>query len=113
MNSVIKRNRSHRNEDAADFNEEDVPDWEDMETIASYTIEKKPDWMTETDIQILDALARGLILSPSIIADNTGKSREGISRRLNTLRAADYVEKVDRGKYEITESGMDFLKGRL
>jgi predicted transcriptional regulator len=32
---------------------------------------------------------------------------------LSTLQAAGYVEKVDRGKYEITEDGVEFLSGRL
>ncbi len=86
---------------------------EDWETIGEYYVEKKPDWMTETDLQILDALMRGLVLSPSIISTNTGKSREGISRRLNTLQAADYVEKVERGKYKITKDGHEFMEGRI
>jgi|AntDeeMinimDraft_4_1070355.scaffolds.fasta_scaffold15854_1 predicted transcriptional regulator len=91
---------------------EDLPDFEDMEVIAEYYLEKMPDWMTGTDLQILAALMTGLILSPSIIATNTGRSREGISRRLNTLQAADYVKKVDRGKYKITEEGYEFMEGR-
>ncbi|OVE83987.1 hypothetical protein B2G88_12895 [Natronolimnobius baerhuensis] len=69
--------------------------------------------MTETDLQIMDALGRGLILSPKIIADNTDKSREAISRRLNTLQAASYVKKTGRGRYKITEEGMEFLEGRV
>ncbi|QCC58651.1 transcriptional regulator [Natrinema thermotolerans] len=69
--------------------------------------------MTGTDLQIIDALGRGLTLSPTIISDNTDKSREAISRRLSTLQAAGYVEKTGRGRYEITEKGMEFLEGRV
>jgi predicted transcriptional regulator len=90
-------------------NESEDDEWESLGT---YKVEN-PDWLTEMDIQILDALARGLTLTPSIIADNTDRSRAGVSQRLSTLQAAGYVEKIDRGKYEITEEGMEFLSGRL
>jgi DNA-binding MarR family transcriptional regulator len=63
------------------------------------------DWMTKTDISILKTLMTDLTLSPSIIAENIDRSREAVSRRLNTLQAGGMVEKVDRGKYEITPRG--------
>ena len=96
----------------SDESGDDPRDSDKWELAGTYTV-KQPDWLTEMDIQILDALARGLTLSPSIIAENTDRSRSGVSRRLNTLQAAGYVEKVSRGKYEITEEGMEFLAGRL
>lgn len=68
--------------------------------------EDTPDWLTEMDEEILEALSGGLTLSPSIIAENIDRSREGVSNRLNSLQAGDLVQKVDRGKYSITNEGM-------
>jgi len=76
---------------------------------------KDLDWVTETDELILGALYTGLTLTPSVIADNIDRSREAVSRRLNSLRAGGLVEKVSRGKYEITKDGWAYvgLKGSL
>lgn len=70
-----------------------------------------PDWFTESDAKILSVLMSGLILSPSIIAENTGLSRVTVSRRLTPLQAAEMVKKIDRGKYEITRRGAYALTG--
>ena len=74
---------------------------------------KDLDWVTETDELILGALYTGLTLTPSVIADNIDRSREAVSRRLNSLRAGGLVEKISRGKYEITKEGWAYfgLKG--
>jgi len=64
-----------------------------------------PEWFTGADGQILFVMYTGLVLTPSIIAENSDVSRVTVSRRLNTLQAAGYVEKVDRGKYKITKDG--------
>lgn len=71
----------------------------------------KPDWMTGADAYILFVLYTGLTLTPSIIAENTGVSRVTVSRRLSTLQAGGYVEKVGRGKYKITTEGMFVVSG--
>ncbi|WP_436934507.1 hypothetical protein [Halovenus marina] len=68
--------------------------------------EEKPDWLTEMDEEILEVLGTSLILSPSIIAENIGRSREGVSSRLSALQAGGLVDKVDRGKYRLTKNGM-------
>lgn len=70
-----------------------------------------PEWMTIMDVDILRllALGPGLVLPPSVIAENIERSRSGVSRRLNTLQASGFVRKIDRGKYKISEKGEDFL----
>lgn len=70
-----------------------------------------PDWFTEMDIEILELLGSELVLSPSIIAENIDRSREGISNRLSALQAGGLVEKVDRGKYKITPEGLEVVPG--
>jgi len=64
-----------------------------------------PDWFTEADGQILFVMYTGLVLTPSIIAENTDVTRQTVSKRLDTLRAAGFVEKLNRGKYKITKDG--------
>lgn len=64
-----------------------------------------PDWFTSSDGYILFVLYTGLTLTPSIIAENTDVTRQTVSRRLETLQAGGLVEKVERGKYEITKEG--------
>lgn len=70
---------------------------------------KDLDWVTETDELILGALYTGLTLTPSVIADNIDRSREAVSRRLNSLRAGGLVDKISRGKYEITKEGWAYV----
>jgi len=53
----------------------------------------------------------GHILTPAIIAENTDRSRGAVSRRLKTLEAGGFVEKIDRGKYTITEDGAFAMTG--
>jgi len=65
-----------------------------------------PDWLTEMDKEILEVLRSELILTPSIISENIGRSRKGVSNRINSLQAGELVRKVDRGKYRITSEGM-------
>lgn len=66
------------------------------------------EWLTETDKEILGVMMSKLTLNPAIIAENIDRSRAGVSRRLNALNAGGLVEKVDRGKYKITDLGAGF-----
>lgn len=75
---------------------------------------KPADWMRPLDDRILEALQScGLVLSPSIIAYNIDKSREAVSRRLPELTAYGPVDRVDRGKYRITDDGEQYPAGEL
>jgi DNA-binding Lrp family transcriptional regulator len=70
------------------------------------TPDEEPDWLTDMDFEILEVMRYQLILSPTIIAENIGRSREGVSKRLGTMQAGELVEKIDRGKYKITKDGL-------
>lgn len=66
------------------------------------------------DERILEALRScGLVLSPAIIAYNIDKSREAVTRRLSDLTEYGLTERVERGKYKITEEGKEYLSGDL
>lgn len=68
---------------------------------------EKPNWATESDMKILHMLKRtDLILTPSVIAENLDISRVTVTNRLSTLQGAGLVEKVDRGKYRISDKGV-------
>ncbi|QPV63178.1 winged helix-turn-helix domain-containing protein [Halosimplex litoreum] len=68
------------------------------------------DWLTDMDKQILEVLSSELILTPAIIAENIGRSRKGVSNRINSLQAGELIEKIDRGKYRITDEGRSVLE---
>ncbi len=70
-----------------------------------------PDWFTSSDAQILFVLYTGLVLTPSIISENTEITRQTVGKRLNTLQAAGFVKKLDRGKYQITKEGAFVVSG--
>lgn len=66
------------------------------------------------DERILEALdSSGLILSPAVISINIDKSRSAVNRRLSTLVEYGLVTRVQRGYYEITETGQQYLAGEL
>lgn len=72
------------------------------------------DWMQlPTDERILEVLSRDLILSPAVIAKNIDRTREQVNRRLAVLVSAGLVVRVERGYYEITELGEQYLAGEL
>lgn len=75
-------------------------------------LENQLEWTTELDVKILNVLGYGHTLTPSVIADNIDSSRVSVSRRLNSLTAGGLVEKVERGKYEITWDGRRFIHGQ-
>jgi len=54
--------------------------------------------------QILEQLADGRC-TPRYLASEVDESRQLVSSRLQDLRMGDYVTKIDRGLYEITEKG--------
>lgn len=64
--------------------------------------------LNDTDIAILTELSEGRC-TPSYLEKQTGYTRQAIQGRLTVLRAADYVEKIDTGLYEITDEGISAL----
>ena len=71
--------------------------------------------MSKSQYRILEALADAEILavqSPSLIALNLDLSRQHVSRSLAELVERDLVEKVDTGKYRITQAGRAEVTGR-
>lgn len=70
--------------------------------------------MSKSQYRILEALADAEILavqSPSLIALNLDFSRQHVSRSLAELVERDLVEKVDTGKYRITQAGRAEVTG--
>jgi len=60
--------------------------------------------LNKTDVAILTELSEGRC-TPSYLQKQTEFTRQAIQGRLTVLQAADYVEKIDTGLYEITEEG--------
>lgn len=70
------------------------------------------EWMAPLDDEILNLFhATNLVLTPSIIAYNTGYSREAVNRRLGELTEGGLIDRVERGKYRITPLGETYLAG--
>lgn len=73
---------------------------------------KRGEWMTPMDDLLLETLeSSDMVLSPSIISFNLDLSREAVNRRLQTLASHGLVNKIERGKYEISDEGSEYLAG--
>ena len=82
----------------------------------SVSIRDRPDWMTRDDYWLLEYLAdpdEVTVLSPAILAFNLDMSPDHVNRRLSVFVDHGVAEKVDRGKYEITDRGRAYLAGDL
>lgn len=72
------------------------------------------EWMRPIDERILELFhSSDLVLTPSIIAYNIEYSSKEVNRRLTELVDHEFVERVERGKYRVTEVGELYLQGRL
>lgn len=70
--------------------------------------------MTALDDRILETLdSSGLVLSPSIIAYNLDRSREGVAKRISKLEKYGLILREERGKYRITKTGTAYLQSNL
>jgi predicted transcriptional regulator len=70
------------------------------------------DWMVPMDDEILELFhSVHLVLTPAIIAYNIERSREEVNRRLTELEQHGLVDRPERGKYRITQSGELYLQG--
>ncbi|MFB6354091.1 MAG: helix-turn-helix domain-containing protein [Halobacteriales archaeon] len=68
------------------------------------------DWMTPMDDEILELFhSTELVLTPAVIAHNLDYTRESVNRRLRSLQEHGLVERVERGKYRLTELGAQYL----
>ncbi|WP_084777810.1 hypothetical protein [Natrialba sp. SSL1] len=76
---------------------------------------RKPgEWMQNpTDERVLEVLNTGLELGPTVIARNINRDRTGVNRRLSVLVEYDLVRRVDKGYYEITKLGQEYLDGEI
>jgi predicted transcriptional regulator len=75
--------------------------------------------MTNADDRILEFLRNEgngeLIANPAVIAVNIGFSPHTVRERVGPLRRCGLIEyhDGDRGLYRITDTGRDYLDGRL
>ncbi len=69
-------------------------------------------WMVPMDDEILTLFhTTDLVLTPAIIAYNLDRSREEVNRRLSELDDCGLVDRIERGKYQITDEGVRYLDG--
>lgn len=88
-------------------------EWADLILTDPRMIRPSHKWMAPMDDDILELFhTTDLVLTPSIIADNTGYSREAVNRRLGDLTERGFMVRVERGKYRITEFGRQYLTGK-
>lgn len=89
-------------------------EWAEVLLTEPARIRRPADWMTPMDDEILNVFhGAELILTPSVIAVNTGYSRKEVNRRLIELAEHGLVDKIERGKYQLTRRGERYLRGQL
>ena len=87
-------------------------EWANLILTDPRQIRHSPEWMVPMDDKILELFhTTDLVLTPSIIAYNTGYSREEVNRRLGELTGRGFLDRVERGKYRITDFGRQYLSG--
>ena len=72
--------------------------------------------MSRDDYRILEALGDARILevqSPAIIAYNLDMTRPHVSNRLSEFTDWSLVEKIEDGRYQLTDRGRAYLDGDL
>ncbi|WP_020221715.1 helix-turn-helix domain-containing protein [Halarchaeum acidiphilum] len=86
-------------------------DWAALVASDPVDVRRHEPWMTALDDRILSLFhSSELVLTPAIIALNLDYSRSEVNRRLSKLADAGYVERVDRGKYQLTGQGSAYLR---
>lgn len=77
-------------------------------------VRPRVDWMAPTDDAVLELLDEsGLILSTTIIAINLGYEPNWISTRVTKLEDHGLIERIEEGKFEISDEGRAYLAGDL
>lgn len=88
--------------------------WADVLLQEPGQIRQQAEWMMPVDDAILGLFhSKELVLTPAIIAYNIHYSREEVNRRLSELENRGFVTKVERGKYQITELGRQYIEGSI
>lgn len=88
--------------------------WADVLLQEPVQVRQQAEWMLPIDDAILGLFhSKELILTPAIIAYNIDYSREEVNRRLSELENRGFVTKVERGKYQITELGRQYIEGTI
>lgn len=88
--------------------------WADILLQEPTQVRQQADWMLPIDDAILGLFhSKELILTPAIIAYNINYSREEVNRRLSELEDRGFITKAERGKYQISEIGRQYIEGLL
>lgn len=67
-----------------------------------------------SDERILEVLhSSNLVLSPAVIGKNIDATRVHVNRRLSVLVEYGMVTRIERGYYEITDLGVQYLEGKI
>lgn len=86
--------------------------WADVLLRDPGQVRQPDDWMLPIDDAILRLFrSADLVLTPSIIAFNIDYSRDEVNRRLVELERRGFLRKVERGKYQLTALGRQYLAG--
>lgn len=86
--------------------------WTELLFADARTVRRPGEWMVPMDDDILEVLySSGLVLTPAVIAYNTGHSREQVNRRLRQLESNGLVKRVERGKYCLSPEGERYVEG--
>lgn len=85
--------------------------WENLLLDDVIAARQPAEWMMPIDHTILDLLySSELVLTPAVIAYNIDYSRAEVNRRLTLLETEGLVERVERGKYKISNQGMRYIE---
>lgn len=87
-------------------------EWANLILSETRVVRDRENWMTRMDDDILELFFRtDLVLTPSTIAHNLEYSRGEVNRHLSELVEHGFVERVARGKYQLTSAGAEYLRG--
>lgn len=88
-------------------------DWATLIFSEPRAMRDQPEWMTPMDDDILELFeSTSIVLTPTIIAETIDYSRSEINRHLSKLVDHGYLDRIERGKYQLTETGEEYLRGQ-
>jgi len=72
------------------------------------------EWFAKVDYPIMGFFeSHDIQASPSVIAWNIGYDNDYVGRRLRALSTAGFLNRIDEGRYELSDLGREFLAGDL